>query len=250
LSRDRFSQIGVDRLVRIAWLEKTLELVLAGNDYNAVKTTLQSDLKDAFRTTRTDVRSSLDKTISILMRVWLSNPDELQSFRIDGTKLIRELPKYDKIPIHWGMIMSVYPFWAFVASQVGRLLRLQETASIGHIQRRVREKYGEREIVSRCVRFVLRSFLDWGVINKTSMKGVYTGGDSINIDDARLISWLVEAALNTRESGSSSLQELINSPCFFPFRITPVSAEIVTETSERLDLIHHGFDGDLVRLRR
>ena len=72
------------------------------------------------------------------------------------------------------MIMAVYPFWGNVAAHVGRLLRLQETAAAGQVQRRVREQYGERETVSRRVRYVLRSFVDWEVLKETPEKGVYS----------------------------------------------------------------------------
>lgn len=43
-----------------------------------------------------------------------------------------------------------------------------------HVQRRVHEQYGERETVSRAARRVLRSFLDWGVLQETESKGIYT----------------------------------------------------------------------------
>ena len=72
--------------------------------------------------------------------------------------------------------MAVYPFWSGVATQVGRLLRLQGSAAAAHVQRRVREQYGERETVSRAARRVLRSYLDWGVLQETGKKGIYSAG--------------------------------------------------------------------------
>jgi len=74
------------------------------------------------------------------------------------------------------MVTAVYPFWSGVAVQVGRLLRHQGPAAAAHIQRRVREQYGEREPVSRAARRVLRSYLDWGVLQETDTKGIYTSG--------------------------------------------------------------------------
>jgi len=40
-------------------------------------------------------------------------------------------------------------------------------------QRRIKEQLGEREAVSRAARRVLRCFVDWGVLQDTSEKGVY-----------------------------------------------------------------------------
>ena len=69
--------------------------------------------------------------------------------------------------------MAVYPFWSSVATQVGRLLRLQGSAAAAQVQRRIREQYGERETVARRARYVLRSYLDWGVLQETGAPGVY-----------------------------------------------------------------------------
>ena len=70
MTRNRFTQIGIDRILLLTWLEKTAFLSLAGNEAGDIKKILQDDLQASFRSGRTDVRGSLDKTITILMRVW------------------------------------------------------------------------------------------------------------------------------------------------------------------------------------
>jgi len=54
----RFTQVGVDQLVRLKWLEQTASLVLAGNDDAKIKAILQADLKDSFRSDNPEVRAS------------------------------------------------------------------------------------------------------------------------------------------------------------------------------------------------
>ena len=250
MSRSRLTQIGLDRLVRFAWLEKVSSLVLAGNEPKDIKTILQDDLKGAFRSTKTDVRGSMDKTITILLKLWLMAPIELESLRVEGLELLKCVPRHNHQAIHWGMVMAVYPFWSGVATQVGRLLRLQGSAAAAHVQRRVREQYGERETVSRRVRYVLRSYLDWGVLQETGTKGIYTAGRTLAVDNSRLIAWLAEASLHARANGSAPLKDLIDSPSFFPFRIKPIQAESLVAASSRLDILRHGLDDDLVMLRK
>ena len=250
MTRDRFAQIGLDRLVRLAWLEKVSSLVLAGNAPNNIKNILQNDLVGSFRSAKTDVRGSLDKTITILMKVWLTVPIELEPLRIEGLELLKHVPRQDHLAIHWGMVMAVYPFWSGVAVQVGRLLRLQGSAGAAHVQRRIREQYGERETVSRRVRYVLRSYLDWGVLHETGTRGIYTAGTTLAVDDSRLIAWLAEASLHARANGSAPLNGLMDSPNLFPFRIKPIHAESLVAASSRLDTLRHGLDDDLVMLRR
>ena len=250
-SRDRrFAQIGIDRLVRLMWLDKTASLCLADNDAEAIGAILKMDLRDHFQTDQSTVRGSIDKSITVLLKVWVRVPAELQPLQSSGLDLLKRLPRTDHVAVHWGMIMAVYPFWANVATQVGRLLRLQGSVSAAHVQRRVRERYGERETVSRRVRYVLRSYVDWRVLSETGANGVYSAGLSLPVEDPRLIAWLVEASLHARSGASAPLRDLIDSPALFPFRVKLIHADSLLETCPRIDLLRHGLDDELVMLRQ
>lgn len=245
----RVNQIGFSQRVRLEWLEQTANLVLAGNDKAAVNDTLQELLKDKVSVGGQAERGNREKVITILLKVWLTAPTELESLRIGGLELLKRVPRRDHLSIHWGMVMAVYPFWSGVATQVGRLLRLQGSAAAAHVQRRVREQYGERETVSRAARRVLRSYLDWGVLQEAGAKGIYSAGPSLAVDDNRLIAWLVETCLQLRANGSFPLKDLLDSPSLFPFRLKPMHAESLVASSTRLDILRHGLDEDLVMLK-
>jgi hypothetical protein len=170
--------------------------------------------------------------------------------RSAGLDLLKRLPRRDRIAVHWGMVMATYPFWAVVASQVGRLLRLQGSATAMHVQRRIREQYGERETVSRRTRYVLRSYVDWGVLCESSTKGVYKAGSSLTVKDSRLIAWMVEASLHTRTNGCAPPGDLFDSPGFFPFHLKRISALSILAASANLDMLRHGLNNDLVMLKK
>ena len=246
---NRQQQIGFSQRIRLEWLQQTANLVLAGNDKGAVNSSLQELLKDKVSVGGKAVRGNKEKAITILMKIWLNVPRGLDALCSDGLELLKNLPSKDQIAVHWGMAMAVYPFWAAVAAHTGRLLRLQGTAAAAHVQRRVREQYGERETVSRATRRVIRSFVDWDVLSETSEKGIYGQGCTYSIDNPRLISWLIEASLYARSNGSAAIKDLLDSPSIFPFRLAHVSAEHLVSVSPRLDLLRHGLDDDLVMLR-
>ncbi|MEW6381446.1 MAG: hypothetical protein AB1611_17850 [bacterium] len=251
----RTDQIGFSQRVRLEWLEQTANLVLAGNDKAAVNEALQELLKDKVSVGGQAERGNREKVISILRKIWVTTPEEIIPLRNDGLAFLSTQssslsPHHLSLAIHWGMVMAVYPFWSGVAIQTGRLLRLQGSAAAAHVQRRVREQYGERETVSRAARRVLRSYLDWGVLQETGAKGIYSAGATLAVDDSRLIAWLAEASLHARANGSAPLKDLIDSPRLFPFRIKPVHAESLVAASSRLDLLRHGLDDDLVMLRK
>jgi len=246
----RVDQIGFSQRVRLEWLEQTANYVLAGNDKSALNEALQELLKEKVSVGGQAERGNREKIVTILLKVWLNTPSELESLRVAGLELIQRLPRDAHMAVHWGMIMAVYPFWGGVATQVGRLLKLQGSAVAAQVQRRVREQYGERETVSRAARRVLRSYVDWGVLKKTSAKGIYSAGSSSIVDDSRLIAWLVEASLRARSNGSAPLKDLIDSPSLFPFRFKMIHAESLLAASANLEILRHGLDDDLVMLRK
>ena len=245
----RKAQIGFSQRIRLEWFEKTANLILAGNDKTAVNDSLQEMLKDKVSVGGQAVRGNREKAITILMKTWLTVPSGLESLRDEGLKILQGLPRKDRIAVHWGMALAAYPFWGAVAAHTGRLLRLQGTAAAAHVQRRIKEQYGERETVSRAARRVISSFVDWGVLTGTKEKGIYSQGDTYSIDDPKLISWLIEASLHARSNGSAAIKDLLDSPSLFPFRLTHMPAEHLVSMSPRLDLLRHGLDDDLVMLQ-
>ncbi len=245
----RKAQIGFSQRIRLEWFEQTANLILAGNDKAAINDSLQNLLQDKVSVGGKSVRGNREKVITILLKTWLNVPRRLEKMRDEGLEIIQGLPRKDRIAIHWGMILAAYPFWGAVAAHTGRLLRLQGTAAAAHVQRRIKEDYGERDTASRAARRVLRSFIDWGVLNETGDKGVYGQGEQYSIEDARLIVWMVEASLRARTNGSAAIKDLLDGPSIFPFRLAHISAEHVASLSPRLYILRHGMDEDLVMLR-
>jgi len=251
----RYNQIGLDRLVRLKWLERSAYLFLAGNEAPAIKAALQEDLQRAFRSKNTTIRGSLDKTITILMKIWVRPPRDLQPLQREGLRLLSRLPREDHIAVHWGMAMAVYPFWGNVAAHVGRLLRLQGSVTHAQVRRRIMEQYGQRPTVKDAVRRVLRSMVDWGVLKDATTHdarrtdGTYVPGLSLAIAQVELIAWLAEALLHAHPNGSVALTTVLDSTSLFPFRLKPISADQLVAVSGRLEVLRHGLDQDLIMLR-
>lgn len=244
----RFSQIGFSQRIRMEWLERTANLVLAGNDEPTIVATLQDHLKDQLSMGGSAERGNREKAITILLRVWVRGPQELEPLRQSGLELLSHLPKHDHLALHWGMSMATYPFWGAVATQVGRLLSLQGSATAAHVQRRMREQYGERETVSRATRRVLRAFADWGVLRETGTRGIYVAATPAAVRDPRLGWWLVEALLRSRPSGSAPLDEVANSPALYPLSVDSIRTNPLPADVRHLRVLRHGLNEEMVVL--
>jgi hypothetical protein len=193
-------------------------------------------------------RGNREKAITILMQIWVTVPPELACLRDTGLELLQQLSPEERLAVHWGMTMAVYPFFGSVAGSVGRLLRLQGTASAAQVQRRVKEKYGERDTVSRAARRILRTFVDWGVLAESATAGVYLPGHVLVVTYDKLAVWLIEAVLHTIPNNTSALQAVIDAPSLFPLTLERLPTGALA-ASRRLEIIRHSLDDDLVMLR-
>lgn len=246
----RSEQIGFSQRVHLEWFEHTVNLILAGNDRPTIESDLQRILKTKVSVGGSAQRGNREKIITILIKVWLRVPKDLTILRDHGLSMLTNLSGDERMAVHWGMVIAVYPFWGAVASHVGRLLKLQGTCAAVHIQRRVREQYGERETVSRAARRVIRSLVDWSVLKETGTKGVYEQGLSVPLNQIRIVTWLLEASLHARSINSAHVHDLMEHPSLFPFRMPHVSAERLAAASQRLELFRQGLDQEIFMFRK
>jgi len=240
--------IGIGQRIRLEWLEQTAGLVMAGNDRQTVTAVLQEQLQEMVAAGSTAPRNSREKGITVLLRVWLQSKPEHQPLRQTGLELLSTLSGPNRLVVHWGMISAVYPFWALVAIQVGRLLRLQDTVAAEQIQRRVRERLGERESVSRSTHWVIRSMIDWGVLAETGKKGWYRAGMIVPVDDIRLVAWVIESILHASGKQTAVLDEVFSTSSLFPFQLRRLGVRQLQAVNPRLEFVRQGLAEDLVML--
>jgi hypothetical protein len=241
-------QIGFSQRIRLEWLEYTAGLVLAGCTREEVDAALQDLLRDLLSVGGTAERGNREKAITILLRTWVSVPDRLRPLRDEGLHHLRRLPAGEHLPVHWGMTMAAYPFFASVAEVVGRLLRLQGTASAAQIQRRIRERLGERATVARAARRVLRCFVDWGRLCETEHAGTYRSAAVRPVADTHLVGWLIEATLISSGFPRAALDAIIESPSLFPFSLGQIRGGYF-ESNRRLEFFRGGVDEQMVAVR-
>jgi hypothetical protein len=240
-------QIGFSQRIQLGWLERTASLLLMGHSRDEIQAALQELLQDQLSVGGTAELGNREKAISILHKIWVTVPKELEPFRDDGLAHLNRLPLADHLTVHWAMTITVYPFVGVVAEAVGRLLRLQSSCAAMQVQRRVREQHGERQTVARAARRVLRCFIDWGVLQEAKEKGVYQAAPVRSVYDKKLAAWLVEAVLMVSNSSAAPLKALPQSPMLFPFIMSRLnSAEL--EGHSRLEWFRQGLDEEMVML--
>ena len=238
-------QIGFSQRIHLDWLEYTANLVLAGNPRAEIVAALSERLKEKLSVGNEPERGNRDKAISILTKVWVTVPKELQTLRDEGLDHLQAQAPNERMLVHWCMCMAVYPFFGTVADAVGRLLRLQGTAGAAQVQRRLRERFGERETVARAARRILRAYIDWRVLQETEEKGIYRSPAKRPIDDTSLALWAIKSILLATGNTPRSSSALLHGPHLFPFD-TPLPSLQDLETCPAFEISHHGLDQEVL----
>lgn len=236
------SKVGFDRTLKLEWLDITADLTMQGYSAQEINQKLDEFLMDQIKG-----KDARRKTRTVLLATWVKTCKELLPFRSDAFNLLDYIPKEYHIVIHWGMSMATYPFFGHMATNIGRLINLQGTVSSVELQRRVKEVYGERQTVSRAVQRLLRTFIDWEVLNDTGKSGIYAPSNKIFIVDKNLVSWLVEGFLYYNRNSAKSWNEIVKNPVFFPFDLSSFTLKEM-QFSNRIDIIRQGLDEELLFL--
>lgn len=242
---DRKDLIGYNRTIRLAWLDYAAEMVAAQRSQDDIVDALRSLLKDELSVGSDAKRGSREKTITILLKTWSRVPSSLKDFRDRGIGLWAKSTGGDRLALHWGMTLAAYPFFGAVGEIVGRLLRLQGQVVASQVQRRIKEVFGQRETAARSARYVLRAFVDWGVLREGEYAGIYTQGKTFTVSEPRIVAWLVEAAMRTNRNGYLALKMIRESPVLFPLLLRDITPGLLAESGV-IEIVRHGMDEDLL----
>jgi hypothetical protein len=190
---------------------------------------------------------SVIKSMRYLRHVWIEKGDA-DELRTDAINLYRSGPtEKSSIILSWGMAIATYPFLNDVASNIGRMLRVQPEVKLEQLLRKLSETYGERETVRRSGRYALGVITDFGFVERTKSAGCYHLGKPIKPDHASLSGWMVRAWF-AASGGSAVIDRVVmaGSPSLAFFDSATLisdAVEVGVLISERLS-----FSQDVLRL--
>jgi len=246
----RHDKLGIKQTIQKHWMDRAVQMMLAGMSETDIRAELAEYLRTQKQSGGTGERGLKTYTMAIgILASWFSPPPELKDFV--GRALVKAKQGNQKhlLPLHWAVISSSYPFWFSVARQAGRLLALQDRVTQGQIVIRLKEQYGDRETISRNTRYVLRSFVAWGVLKDSKQKGSYVKETAMEITDPSLTLIVFEAALHATSSGKIPLKLLLNHPALFPFNFSLSRGEVIANTPESLNVLQFSSAEDVVMLK-
>lgn len=238
------TDIGFGKKIRADWLDSALDYVAAGKTFEQARGALAKEIA-----AHNPGPEAIRKVQSSLKRVWFTPPEYCLPLRDDALRLYRKNDSpATRLLLHWGMCVAAYPFVGFCAESLGRLLRLQAAVKACDLERRVQERFGDREFVSRIARYNISSFLDWGVIKFGTKAGTYVLGRQCIQKSREQTAWLVEAVLRASGTSQMNTRQLTGHPMLFPFNLEGTLAGTL-DANSRLAVRRESLSEEAVLLR-
>lgn len=234
-------KVGFERYVARDWLDQTAGWVISGKNREELHDLVDDYLENFIRGA-----TSKRKTKNVLFGAWVKINARDACFRAQARQLFMHASSSEKLAIHWGMLISGYPFFLSLSRILGRLFRLQECASKQEIMRRCVEEHGDRDSIRRSAERYLQSLLEWGLL-KADEHGLLCPTHKIPLHNPELVTWLLPAILFSGERERLSVDDLLADPAWFPFAIR--SGDLQVMHSQVIEIIHQGVGETLVVLR-
>lgn len=248
--RKRHDKLGIKQTIQKHWMDHVVKMMLAGLTEKEIRVELDQFLATQKQSGGIGERGKKTYGIAIsILASWFAPEKELIPFRDSAFSLIRKENVQNWLPYHWALISASYPFWFNVAKQTGRLFNLQDQVTQKQVFSRLKEQYGDRETVARNSRYAIRSFVAWGVLEDSKVKGCYEQSKAIKIHEPSLAILLFEAALYAEKDGRATLGVLKNNPAFFPFQLPLLTGDYISQQSNGIDVDRYGLDDELLKLR-
>jgi len=236
--------IVFDRRVDIEWLDAAAAQIAAGAEVAEARAELFRLLDDQIAG-GTKRGLSCHKTVGILSRAWITVAPEMVPLRDRAVRLLPSLEPPERVALHWSLLMAGFPFFGDLAATVGRLISLQGNFSSAQLTRRLRETWGDRSTMSTAAQRIVRSMVQWGVLNDSEKRGNYIGSLQSITAQGELAELLLEGIL-INQGKALTIDQTIQHPAFFPFDIKLRINRL--RQSEQFDVHRQGMDTDVVEL--
>ena len=248
MNLDRFSKVGIQRELHIDWFDHAARLHCMGFSKSDARQEIYAYLDTAPGFDAPPSKQTKTYVAHALIKSWLAPDSDLIPLRNAASQLLQKYPNA-RLPIHWSLLGAAYPFWFSVAAVIGRLLNLQNQVTQLQVVSRLKEKFGDRQTVSRRARYVIRSFVAWGALKDVDPRGCYERTLPVIVSDESVAVLMFESALLAIPEAKSPLGLLLNNPAFFPFHLPVMTGDYISQHNERIDVVRYGLDDELLKLK-
>ncbi len=197
-----------ERFIRYDWAEHALELAVQNEPPHLLRTWLENQGLH---------EESARRTANILTNLWFPKEPFLHDLHTQAMDLSPALSSGDRLVLHWGMALIVFPLFHHVAQVMGRLLRLQGSFQKREIISRVLERYSNQSTMRRATERVLQSVTEWGILEERDNR--YQSKPTQTLLNPEASAWLYRVVLSIDPERHWQINDLTRAAEIFPFEI-------------------------------
>ena len=207
--------IGFDRKIELEWIDYTADLVSKGLPESEIRKKLIQKL--SVYGLGLSKGGAQSKTITVLTHLWLNVSEDIIPLRDKAIDLYKSASNDEKVVLHICLAITNYPFVFDVMTQIGRLLKLQDSFSSDQITRRIVEHWGDTQRVKRSVGHVLQTLKLWEVIEPLQKISLYRNSKNSSLPRKKIQSFIEDSLRITLEN-NFSIGESNSHPAIFFYR--------------------------------
>ena len=201
--------VGFTRIIRLPWLNKTIELVGESLEPAQMREELEVYLKFEISSD-----TNRRKTREILLLPWVAEDAALEALRPAALELAASHP-YELLAVHWGMLVVAFPMFGDLVRLIGKMCEYQDEFTAAQLKLKILDEWGERSTVVKGSEKMLASLNAIGVIQRVK-QGRYVLAPRVDVDEG-LSLFLLHADMLAYQSGYRTYNELQALPELFPF---------------------------------
>jgi len=201
--------VGFLRAIKLAWMNKTTELVMDGNSSEQIREELNKYL--AFEL---ESATTLRKTRDILMYTWVSPSCELAAIRQAVLKTY-PISSSNRNALQYCMLLSAYPVIADICGLIGKLTTIQDDFTTTWLREKMYEAWGERETIADSLKYILQTLRDFDILARPKI-GTHKAVSG-RIDSPEVVNVILRTILHQKERAYFEVSELSNVALMFPF---------------------------------
>ena len=211
--------VGFDRKIECEWLDYAAAQAVEKLPIDEMRKRLWDFLDGRVSAGGSGWNSDRGKVITVLMRIWGPASGPYEQLRGRALDALGGASAESPLAIHWALCLGSYPFFADVARIAGQHLALHGEVQLAEARRRLVESWGDRAVTHRAAQRILRSMIDWAVLQDSPQRGVYFRGSKEAISRLSACRLLAEGLLLAQAGEALPASKLRSHPSLFPFRV-------------------------------
>lgn len=215
--------VGLSRNIKMQWLNKAVDLLGENLPETEYKQTLNEYLSFEISSA-----INLRKTREILMNIWFYEDEEINEIRKIALALMHEFPDFS-LPVHWCMMLVVYPVFADICKLIGRISDFQDEITLAQLKQKLFDEWGERATLFHSTDKIIATMKELGALSCEKPGKYHINKHAVSND--KIVSFMLMLAMKVGGNSYYTFSDLTNLGILFPFEYRVSKEQLMLDES-------------------